>query len=1079
MIEPTAENTSTIPPPLAGSPHEVAIDSAGLPGDKPDDHSSKKQRCGKRKKSRGCLGCLIVIVIIFAILGGLAARVIYQEAKTSRYQAEYIHRYAIPLRYRVESAPNQNNASWGAQIFPSHGPYDQRLGYIRLPDYIQALTGERMRVARQAQFSAALREYVQHGLNIPYAEKAQAGLKISDKTGETLFLSRTPGRLYGQFPDIPDILVKSLTYIEDRGLLDDSEPKRNPAVNWGRLAKAAMVQVAEKVGLHPPSMGGSTLATQIEKFRHSPQGVTGSIEEKLRQIASASVRAYKNSEDTRAYRKQLVVDYLNAVPLSAAPGFGEVHGLGDGLFVWYGDDFAVTNALLREENLTGERLVEQARAYKRALSLMIAHRRPSYYLDAGRDDLSRLCDSHLRILAQEKIVPPALAEAALKEPLVFRDFRRDPAQRQISAGKDVNMARNRLSSLLRSSLYDLDRLDMSVDTTIDSPLQKRVGDYLKSLENPKTAARYGLIGESLLQPGQTGAVRYSFTLFEKTPAGAMVRVQTDTFEGPFDINEGSKLELGSTAKLRVLATYLQIVSELYDEFILLGVPELTRFLQNDIDPISRFIAEAFLQNPGISRRQMLDQAMRRQYSASPDERFVTGGSIHTFSNFESNDDERLVMVAEALRYSINLPFVRLMRDVVRCTSARQWKERENLLADDHDPRRKELLDTFIDRESQVFLRRFWRKYQGKNGEERLDTLLAGRRAGANRLAIIHHVLSPDDDVRGFADFISGRLPGEISPKRIVELYEKYQRGGYNLTDLAYLAGLHPLELWLLAYLNKPGQHTLADATEKSSMARRDAYEWLERGKSKGARDSRIRAMMEIDAFSDIHRRWRQMGYPFDHMVPSLASALGSSGDRPAALADLIGIIMNDGQRLPTWRFSQVKLAMDTPYETVLLPNPPAPERIFPAEVAQVLREALAGVVTGGTARRLSGAFTLPDGAVFAAGGKTGTGDNRIFTVNALGERGASKALNRTATFVFYLGDSHFGTLTVFVAGRAASAFSFTSALPVRTLKGMAPLLTPVLTGARMPPPKPRVPVVAPLDDDAEDAAPSEQAEPEE
>jgi len=1086
MIEAAAESTDTASPPGTDSPHEIAIAGTRPSSDKPDDHGSRKGRRGKKKKGCGCLGCLTIIVVILAIFGGLAGRAIYQEATTSRYQAEYIHRYAVPLRYGIDygSALNRsepNGASWGARIFPSHGPYDQRLGYIGLPEYIQALTGERMRVARQTHFSAELREHVRRGLNIPYAEKEQAGLKIADKAGETLFISRTPGRLYGQFSDIPEILVKSLTYIEDRDLLDDSERKRNPAVNWGRFAKAILSQAVERVGLHMPSMGGSTLATQMEKFRHSPQGVTGSAEEKLRQMASASVRAYKNSEDTRAYRRQLLVDYLNAVPLSAAPGFGEINGLGDGLFVWYGDDFATTNALLKEENLTGDRLTAQARAYKRALSLMIAHRRPSYYLDGGRDDLSRLCDSYLRILAQEHIVPPALAEAALNEPLVFRDFRHDPAQRPISAGKGANMVRNRLASLLRSSLYDLDRFDMSVDTTIDGALQKRIGDYLKGLEDPKIAARYGLIGKSLLQPGQTGAVRYSFTLFEKSPTGAMVRVQTDTIDGPFDINEGSKLELGSTAKLRVLATYLQIVSELYDEFSLLRELELTRLLQFDIDPISRFIAEAFLNNPDISRREMLDKAMSRQYSANPAERFFTGGSIHIFSNFESSDNERMPTVAEALQHSINLPFVRLMRDIVRCTSARQWKERENLLADDHDPRRKELLDAFIDRESQVFLRRFWRKYQGKNSEERLDTLLAGRRAGANRLAVIHHVLFPDDSAKGLAVFLDNHLPGKIGDKRVTELYGKYQDSGYNLTDLGYLAGLHPLELWLLAYLNKPGQHTLADATLKSAMARRDAYAWLGRGKSKGARDSRIRAMMEVDAFSDIHRRWRSMGYPFDHMVPSLASALGSSGDRPAALADLMGIIMNDGQRLPTWRFSQIEFAADTPYETLLLPDPSAPERVFPIEVAQVLREALAKVVAGGTARRLSGAFALPDGAVFVAGGKTGTGDNRIFTVNAQGERGASKALNRTATFVFYLGDSHFGTLTVFVAGRAASAFSFTSALPVQTLKGMAPLLTPILTGARMPPPPPKrvVPVVAPPTDETEDTAPSEQVEPEE
>lgn len=65
-------------------------------------------------------------------------------------------------------------------------------------------------------------------------------------------------------------------------------------------------------------------------------------------------------------------------------------------------------------------------------------------------------------------------------------------------------------------------------------------------------------------------------------------------------------------------------------------------------------------------------------------------------------------------------------------------------------------------------------------------------------------------------------------------------------------------------------------------------------------------------------------------------------------------------------------------------------------------------------------------------------------------------MNRTATFVFYLGPRHFGTLTAFVPGQAAEKFRFTSALPVQVLKGMAPLLTPYLqpaaqTGCGQPP----------------------------
>src|SRR5690606_39396417 len=93
--------------------------------------------------------------------------------------------------------------------------------------------------------------------------------------------------------------------------------------------------------------------------------------------------------------------------------------------------------------------------------------------------------------------------------------------------------------------------------------------------------------------------------------------------------------------------------------------------------------------------------------------------------------------------------------------------------------------------------------------------------------------------------------------------------------------------------------------------------WLRRSRHKNARDSRIRIMLEIEAFTDIHRRWQRLGYPFEHLVPSLATALGSSGDQPAALAELMGIILNDGVRLPSIRIDHLRFASDTPYETHL------------------------------------------------------------------------------------------------------------------------------------------------------------------
>ena len=54
-------------------------------------------------------------------------------------------------------------------------------------------------------------------------------------------------------------------------------------------------------------------------------------------------------------------------------------------------------------------------------------------------------------------------------------------------------------------------------------------------------------------------------------------------------------------------------------------------------------------------------------------------------------------------------------------------------------------------------------------------------------------------------------------------------------------------------------------------------------------------------------------------------------------------------------------------------------------------------------------------------------------------------LNRTATFVFYIGDHHFGTLTAFVPGAEAADYRFTSALPAQILKTLAPTVAAAIT----------------------------------
>ncbi|MBT0961988.1 transglycosylase domain-containing protein [Denitromonas iodatirespirans] len=960
---------------------------------------------------------------------------VVHELRYSRLQAREISRFAQTLDYTFQAG------SSNAVRYPTHGPFDQRLGYTELPRFAERLQARGYALIGQTRFSDALLDYTERGFFPPYAEKSQAGFVLDGCRGEPLYRFRYPYHGYADFASVPDRIAQSLLFIENRDLLDPSRPMLNPAVDWARFTRAAIGQLGRMVDVDLDTPGGSTLATQIEKYRHSPDGITLNAREKLRQMVSAAVRAYRNGENTLPLRRQLVLDYLNTVPLSAAPGYGEVNGLGDGLWVWFGADVGRVNALLAEADGEGDQLAAQGLALRQVVALMIAHRRPSYYLARGRAELAQLADSYLRLLAEGGIISPRLSAAAQSQKLAFRDLTANPALRPVDSGKGTDAVRQRVAGMLDTSLYGLDRLDVAVQSTFNRDLQRAVSDYLARLGDADFAAEQGLIGERMLGPTSLGAVRYSFNLVERAPGGNRIRVQTDTTDQPLDINEGSKLELGSTAKLRVLTTYLEIVAELHARYAPLAPEALREVVLSRRDSLSRWAVDYLAGDADRALSAMLEAALERRFSANPNERFFTGGGLHTFGNFSRKDDDRTPTVREALQASINLPFVRLMDELVRYSMYQVPGSTAQLLEDSEDPRRAEYLARFADREGRVFLRRFWRKYHGRTPEEMRALLLDGLRPSADRLATVFRYLDPAAPPAALAEFLGERLgDSQMSEARIAQLYERHAPEAFDLPDRGYIARLHPLELWLVGYRTAHPEATLGETLEASEDERQAVYRWLFRTRFKHAQDVRIDTMLEVEAFLDIHRRWVRVGYPFDHLVPSLATALGSSGDRPAALAELMGIIMNNGVRLPTARVERLRFAVDTPYEMHFARRPTEGEQVMAPEVAAALRNALSEVVESGTARRLAGAFQLADGTVLTLGGKTGTGDNRIVLA---GDR-SGPALNRTATFVFYLGPRHYGTLTAYVLGPNAAGYRFTSALPVQILKSMGPVLLPYL-----------------------------------
>lgn len=972
------------------------------------------------------------------VLGTAAVGVAWVEMEESFLQASHFAEQAKASTWSVE--PGADKDIW----LPSAGPYDQRLGYAQLKSFLPALSSAGFTIAAQARQSEGFRAIVEKGHFPIYREKSQAGLTILDRNDQPLYDSQYPRVQYASFEAIPPVLVEALLFIENRDLLDANSPKHNPAVDWGRLTRVAAGQAARQVGLGGGRAGGSTLATQIEKFRHSPGGRTHDSKDKYHQMMSAALRAYQDGEENLPARRRIVLDFVNSVPLGGIPGYGEVNGLGDGLWAWYGQDFGQINQLLADPKAD---LTQRAKAFKQALSLFVAQRRPSGLLGDTTGRLNTLTDSYIRLLADDHLIPADLREAALQVQISPARQARPAEEVSFVERKAVNEIRGTLGELLNvENLYALDRYDLTVHSTLDGPSQQAVTRTLNRLADPAFLACAGLKEGRLLDRGDPKQVNYSLTLYERTPTANVLRIQADNLDQPLDINAGTKLDLGSSAKFRTLVSYLLVVADLHKRYAGTPAAELAKLPRHPADRLSNWAIDILRAKPETTLEELLEAAMERRYSASPGETFFTGGGIHRFGNFKHEDDGKVPSVAEALEQSVNLSFVRIMHDVVHYHAYEAVDAPARGLRDkDDDETRQAFLNRFAEREGLGFLRTYWHKYRDVAPADRLEVLSDSVPSRPVPQAAAYLSVLPKSDFDSFAAFMRKQLgDGAGTDAGLRRLFDAHATRQYNLADQGYLARVHPLELWLVRHLQAEPKATLKDIVPASVEARRDASKWLFSTRFKHAQQVRIDIVVEVAAFERIAEEWRRLGYPFEHLVPSLATSIGSSADRPAALAELMGIVVNDGIRRPTVRIDELRFATNTPFETRLQSQTEAGQRVMPVEVAQVTRRALLRVVNSGTARRIKDTYRDNEEKPLAMGGKTGTGDHRSKVIGSDGGVRSAKVMNRAATFAFYIGDRFYGVVTAFVPGAKAAGYDFTSALPVQIMKEMEPALRPLI-----------------------------------
>jgi hypothetical protein len=238
------------------------------------------------------------------------------------------------------------------------------------------------------------------------------------------------------------------------------------------------------------------------------------------------------------------------------------------------------------------------------------------------------------------------------------------------------------------------------------------------------------MGPHLLATGDPSHVRYSMLLIERTAAGDAIRVNADNLQQPFDLNSGMRMELGSTAKLRTLAHYLQVVESLRAELAPLDPQALARRAEEAGDPLTRWAAQELAQNPEAPLDTLLDHALERQYSASPYESFFTGGGVHVFHNFDPADNGRNPTVRLALANSTNLVFIRLMRDLVRYHEARLPYDPDVVLSSSADTTRQRMMAEIARDEGIQILNRAYRSLHGLS-RAALPEHVLGRHADSN------------------------------------------------------------------------------------------------------------------------------------------------------------------------------------------------------------------------------------------------------------------------------------------------------------------------------------------------------------
>lgn len=105
-----------------------------------------------------------LLLLIIAIVVGMAAA---KEMRTSRFQSSELSKYAASLTYKLEPGPSE------AIHYPGNGPFDLRLGYSSLDEFLPRLLKRNYVITEQTRFSPPCSATPARGCSCPIRKRSR------------------------------------------------------------------------------------------------------------------------------------------------------------------------------------------------------------------------------------------------------------------------------------------------------------------------------------------------------------------------------------------------------------------------------------------------------------------------------------------------------------------------------------------------------------------------------------------------------------------------------------------------------------------------------------------------------------------------------------------------------------------------------------------------------------------------------------------------------------------------------------------------------------------------------------------